>query len=167
MRRTLLGPYFPPEGAPSSLGPPMTAYTRLGPAATPATPGAPPRIVRLRPSLKTRVTWPETLSATTNPRWPTALCRPNGPSRRLVTTVAALPPPAADAAVGTAATAPAVPSATSDTRAAFLRDSIEKLPRLCPSGPVVPLTVETAEPRYMTFVGGSAPLVRATGRLRA
>src|SRR6476619_6546207 len=127
MRSTLLGPYFPPEGAPSSLGPPITANTRFGLAATPATPGAPPKIARLRPSLNTRVTWPETLSATRNPRWPTAFCRPNGPSSFLVTTVAALPPPAAADAGGTAATAPAVPSATSDTRAALLRDTIRSL----------------------------------------
>src|SRR3954469_2929298 len=128
MRSTLLGPYFPPEGAPSSLGPPITANTRCGPAATPATPGAPLRIAPLRPSLNTRVTWPETLSATTNPRWSTAFCRPNGPSSFLVTTTAAPPPAAADAG-GTAATAPAVPSATSDTRAALLRDTIGSLPR--------------------------------------
>src|SRR5215218_4222833 len=132
MDSTLLGPYFPPLGAPVSLGPPMTANTRCGPPATPATPGAPRRMVSLRPSRKTRVTSPDAPSATTSPRWFTAFLRPNGTSRPWVTTpkpaLPAASAPAASDADCTPVTAPAAPIATADATATLLCTCMRTLP---------------------------------------
>ena len=74
------------------------------------------------------MTWPETLSATTNPRWSTARCRPKGPSSRAVMVLAAGRASAADA-VGTTVTAPVAATASaSETAPALVRDFIWFLP---------------------------------------